>query len=443
MPKLEIPEDTPAEQALLVTLCQDGAETALASCLPQLGPADFMHPAHRAVFEAMQAVYLARTPVNGLTLRAELERLGRLNLVGGLPGLADLLGGEEVARPQVLVDILRGHRRRRELVSLGSRIQRMGQDTLEDPEDTIHEAQVELARIMRDGRRQDGEDWVEILAQMASFGAFRRPGAESGGRWGLPTLDQVAPIPTGEYVTVGARPGVGKTALMTQIAVESARHGVKTLVLSLELAAPAMRARLASYLSEVPVQDLRRGLYRPEHVTRVGEQGGLLGLGRMLCPGAGTPWSRLEALIRHEVDQRGVQLVLLDQFDKIGRPEVKKGSSEAYAFGAVSVGIMALAQELDLGFVLLCQLRSDADGREPTLADHADSDRPGKDAAVVVHLWRNKDGDLRGKIQKNRDGAYVGKRLVLELRGESQHVYEVEQATDSEPEPIRGKGFRP
>jgi hypothetical protein len=131
-------------------------------------------------------------------------------------------------------------------------------------------------------------------------------------------------------------------------------------------------------------------------------------------------------MIRHEVDRYGVQLVLLDQFDKIGRPSIQKGSSEAYAFGAVSTGIVGLTQELGIGFVLCCQLKGDAEGREPTLADHADSDRPGKDSAVVLHLWRNKDNALKGKIQKNRDGSNVGRRLDLELLGHCQTIREVD-----------------
>ena len=415
------PEDLDAERSLLTTLCLPGAEVALASLLPRLCPADFVHPEHRAVFAAIQAVAGKRIEVSSLTLRAELVAKGHENL-----DLIPILSGQEVGHPEVLVGILTGHRRRRELLRLGDHLLEQADDLMADPDEAIHEAQTELARIARDGASDPGESWMEILHSMAAFEPFRAPGPERGGWWGIPTLDQVCPIPVGEFTVIGARPGVGKTALFTQVAVESARRGLRPLAISLELPKPALKARLASHLSGVAISDLKRGHYQHQAVTAVGEQAGFLETARLQAPLAGTPWPKIEAMVRHEVERYGVQLVLLDQFDKIGRPEIKRGSSEAYAFGAVSTGILGLTQELGIGFVLACQLKGDAEGREPTLADHADSDRPGKDSAVVVHLWRDKHNDLKGKIQKNRDGSNVGRRLDLDLLGHCQTIREVE-----------------
>jgi replicative DNA helicase len=302
----------------------------------------------------------------------------------------------------------------------------MALESSEDPDGIIQAVQTQLHEIGLSGRKESGEGWEEILFAMSSFEPFRHSKLERGGYWGIPFLDQNAPIPSGEYTTIGARPGVGKTALMTQIAVESAKRGIKTLVVSIELPLESMRARIASYISKTSVQVFKSGTYTGETIQRIGSWSEMLHNGRIQAPVAGTPWSKIEALIRYEVDRYGLQLVLIDQFDKIGRPPVGKGSSEAYAFGAVSTGIMAMAKELGIGFVLLCQLKGDAEGREPTLSDHADSDRPGKDAAVVVHLWKNKDGDLKCKLQKNRDGAWVGKRLNLDFDGAIQAFREVE-----------------
>ena len=431
MSRLQVPQDVEAERSLLSTLSAPGAEQAAALWLPNLTAQDFIHPAHQAVLEALRAI-IAQGTEPGLTLLADqLQVQGTMGRVGGLTDLANILGAEEVANPQALVDILHAHRRRRELMRLTHQAYVRAKDSTEDPDALIHDSQVELARISRDGRRDQGEGWDEILTQMASFEAFRRPGPDRGGWWGIPTLDDVAPIPAGEFTTIGARPGVGKTALMTQVAIESARKGIKTLVITLELPLITMRARLASYLAMVSVGVLKRGDYEYSHVTAVGQQADVLAAGRTHALPAGIPWPKLEALIRFEVARHGVQLVLLDQFDKIGRAAVGRGSSEAYAFGAVSTGILEVAKDLGIGICLMCQLKGDAQDREPSLSDHADSDRPGKDAGVVLHLWRNKDGETRAKLHKNRDGSNVGRVFPLDFDGRTQHFRQIEKNTDS------------
>lgn len=421
-----IPEDPETEKSLLATICAQGSEHIAALCLPHLCPDDFLTPAHRLIFEAAAPIIREGREVALVVLSDAMSNLGTLSRAGGISSLTDVLEAQEVGNPLALVDILNRYRHRRELLRLAFSLNTMAHDALGDPAEAIHSAQSELARISRDGQKDPGESWVETLNIMSSFEKFSRPGLDRGGYWGIPSLDRFCPIPAGEYVTIGARPGTGKTALLTQVAIESAKKGIKTLVISLELILESMRARLVSYIAKVPVSNLKRGEYQAEHVAMVGNSGGILSAGRLQCPSAGTPWNKLESLIRHEVDRYGIQLVLLDQFDKIGRSQVVRGSSEAYAFGAVSTGIMALTQELGIGFVLLCQLKGDAEGREPNLSDHADSDRPGKDAAVVIHLWKNKDGKLKCKLQKNRDGAGVGRKWNLDLDGSSQKFTEVE-----------------
>lgn len=426
----KLPEDLDSEKALIATLASPGADNIAALYIPMLCGDDFMHPNHRAIFEALRSLVSNSVQVNPLTLRDELSRSKRLDAMGGYPGLMDALSGEEVGNPQRLIEILVAHRRRREIIKLAGHMLATSLDVSEDPDTVIHDSQQTLHKISLDSRKDDGESWDEILHAMSSFEPFRHGNQDHMGWWGIPTLDHIAPIPEGEYVAVAARPGVGKTALGAQIAVESARRGIQTLVISLELPRKAMRARLASYMACISTSLLKRGEYETQVVTRIGAQADTLSHGRIQAPLQGTPWPKIEAMIRHEVTRYGTKLVILDQFDKIGRPSVAKGSNEAYAFGAVSTGIMALCKDLGIGFVLLCQLRSDAEGREPTLSDHADSDRPAKDAAVVLHMWRNKEGELKAKIQKNRDGAFVGKRLDLDFKGEHQRFHEIERTTE-------------
>lgn len=433
-----LPEDLEAERALLATLCAPGNEHSARLTIPSLRDDDFVHPAHRAVFAALGATLRSGLEVNAITLRDQLERDGLCGRVGGYQGLVELLSFDEVGRPQVLADLLARKRRQRELMRLAWHLARRAADEEDTPEALIHEAQQTLARIAQSGVANEAEGWMEILHQMSSFEPFRVGNSDRGGWWGIPSLDDVAPIPAGEFAVVGARPGVGKTALMTQIGVESARRGIKTLIVSLELPLMTARARIASHLTAIAVPSLKRGDYNAHAVSVVGQQSGTLEFGRLVAPPAGRPWPQLEALIRQEVDRYGVSLVLLDQFDKIGRPAVTKGSSEAYAFGAVSTGILGLAKDLSIGFVLLAQLKGDAEGREPGLGDFADSDRPAKDGGVVLGLYRDRSESLKAKILKNRDGAWVGRRIPLDFRGEAQRFREM--STDESPSAAPSRG---
>ena len=429
------PHDLDVEKSLLGSLAY-GMASDNALLFPRLSEDCFMHWNHKAIFTAMQTMASNRIPLDPLSIWLEIERSGKGERIGGSDWVFNLFGtAEQVERPEILVDALNEYRNRRELIHLGSHLQAQAFDPMTDPSITILEAQTGLHRVSLDGRKDDGESWEEIAYAMEAKEKFRAKGLDCMGRWGISTLDDVCPIPAGEYVTVGSRPGVGKTALMTQIAVESAKKGLKTLVVTMELSRVSMRARLASYMAKIPVQDLKRGNYSHAHTLEVTNNSNILANGRIQSPSPGIPWAKLDAMIRYEVDKYGIQLVLLDQFDKIGRGEVGRGSSEAYAFGKVSTGIMALAKDLDIGFVLLCQLKGDAEGREPTLSDHADSDRPGKDPAVVVHLWRDKDNKIKAKIQKNRDGGFVGKRLDLNFFGDFQRFVDI--TNETEPPVIR------
>ncbi len=426
------PHDIEVEKSLLVSLAF-GDPRDVSLLLPRLSPECFVHPSHQIVFSAMKSLAASGITLDAIAIWEEIKRTGKAGRIGGSDWIFNLFASsDQVERPEVLVDAINGYRHRRELIHLAGRLSSQAFDPTYDPAEAIHAAQEDLHRVSIDGKRDEGEGWDEILTAMASHERFRNQGPDSMGYWGIPTLDAIAPIPAGEYVTVGARPGVGKTAMMTQIAVESAKRGIKTLVVTMELSRVSMRARLASYMAQIPVADLKRGNYNHHHANRLAEdyQTALVA-GRIQSPSPGIPWAKLDAMIRYEVDKYGVQLVLLDQFDKIGRPAVGRGSSEAYSFGHVSTGIMALAKELNIGFILLCQLKGDAEGREPTLADHADSDRPGKDPAVVVHLWRDKDSNVKAKIQKNRDGGFVGKRINLDFHGDCQRFFEVQGETQA------------
>lgn len=122
--ELSLPEDLDAERALLSTICAQGAEHAAAECVAVLHPKDFMHPAHRSLLQALRDVLERQGEVTPLSLKEALEQNGELGGLGGYPKLIDILSGEEVGRPMVLVHRLQELRKRREFMQTAGRVMR-------------------------------------------------------------------------------------------------------------------------------------------------------------------------------------------------------------------------------------------------------------------------------------------------------------------------------
>jgi replicative DNA helicase len=424
-----MPEDLDAEKTILATLCAPGNDRQAAMESAKLCADDFVHPAHKALFLGLKDILANHEEVSPNALKMALEKRKQLDQVGGFHGIVERLQCAEVSKPENLTDRLQELRKKREIILLGHRLMSWGLDPSEDVGAITTKAQNSLREIGVSSRVSGGTSAIEILENMANQEPLRSSKTERGGYWGIATLDDFAHIPSGEFTTIGARPGIGKTMLMVQSACASARRGMRPLIVSMELKRGDLKARIASHLTGIPLSIFKAGCYDKATIEAVRIECGVLQNLRFHDPSAGTPWTQIEAQIRYEVDRYGVDMVLLDQFDKIGRPAITKGSSEAYAFGAVSQGVMALCQELSIGSVLLCQIRGDADGGIPKLADHADSDRPGKDAGLVVHFWRDKNSQIKGVIQKNRNGGHVGQYLDFDFDGEKQRVRAIARET--------------
>ena len=419
-----LPEDHESERSLIASLCAPGNEFQARDILPILREADFMTPQHRLIIKALQKVLSEDSEVSSLTLRDALQRAGDLNMVGGLQGLLEVLTAEEVGRPGVLAAILRRKRRQRELIHLGSRLVKDAASE-GDPDEILETASQGLHEILKEGTRSETRSALEIYETIKRGDAFGER-IRNVIRFGIPTLDHYLVAPPGGMVLLGARPGIGKTALLTQVSCQSAKAGERVLTITLELTMADMESRIASYLTKQSAMNFRAGSYDQRRALEgLNSEHGTMARMFTVSPNQGSSWARIESEIRRNVDRNGVTAICIDYFSLIGRT-VGKGSSEAYAYAAVSEGITALAKELGIGILLLAQLVKDSDGVKPTLSNFADSDRPARDAWAAVLMWRDKDQTIQASISKNRGGR-VGGNMSLILDGATNTFVEHER----------------
>lgn len=401
---MELPEDVDAEKSVLATAAGN-IEDAWTVTLG-LTAEDFMHPSHRAIFTALGDVLKTLDTggeVNALTLKIALQERGNLDKVGGYPGLVEILASEEVGRVGVLVKRLKNLSQKRGIMRLNAKTYR-SIEAGEDLDDVLSGAMDEIHRIQTAGVKAASSSWSTMIERVAMQERFRPEGyGDAAGFWGISSLDDAAPIPCGEVALIAARPGVGKTAFGVQIAAESALRGKKVLFVSLELPTEILESRIVSYfLPQRSSRDYQRGEYDPGTCRLLSPMAEALANGTTISLSQGTPWPTIEAEIRQRQARHGLDLVILDYFSYIGRPQISKGSNEAYAYAAVSDSITRLAKETGLGIVLLAQLVKDADGREPSLGDLADSDKPARDASISLLVWQDSKDQLKARIKKNR-----------------------------------------
>lgn len=414
-----LPEDTHAEASLISTLCAPGIGLAGIEAAGILVAEDFVHPYHRAMFVAIRSIQARDSELNLLTLKAEMERHGTLDKVGGFVTLVEILAKDDVERPMVLAEIIKEKSRLRELIKTGSRIieKALGHGDYLEIVSEASEAITKLALAAPNKQIiTDLSDLVDDLAEGKQIATANGGHAMS---WGDETLDRLCPIPRGEPVLVCARPGCGKSSTAIQILVSTIEKGIgKPLFLSLEMGREKVKARIAAHLAGINSRVFRDGQYDSNAIEKILDRKRVLSGMKVMFPMQQCRVEEIESLVKHAVEIHGITCVVLDQFSHVGAPREAGKDSYAIANAQISKHLTALAKNLNLGWVTLAQINKDGDdNRRPTMKDLAATDRLAQDAAVILGLWNkgtDENQEVWATIMKNRDDGAKGWAKQLE-----------------------------
>ena len=430
-----LPEDIDAERSFLATVCAPGANTndIAFQAVMEMDEQDFVHPAYRAVYNATRRLLLLETEVNSLTLKDELEKRGCLNIVGGFPGLVEILSAEDVERPATLGAVIREKSRLRKIIHAGAKAVRMASELQGTSEEVAAQIMQELSDAINKATKHESIPLSEIVIEAQHGHPFSPQGhSAKAGVFGIDDLDQIAYIPIGEPTLIAARPGVGKTALAVQSAFRSASMGAKVLFVSMELTEERVKARFAAYLTGVSAKVWLDGTYSHDQANLLAQHQQTLDNIRVISPDQGIPWPTLEAEIRLNIHKHQTNLVFIDYFGFIGVTK-QKDENMAYGYARVMASITALCKNAQIGVVVLCQLTKDATNRgskKPTLTELADTDRPARDAALTLMLYQLQDGTQTWiSIAKNRSGRTDYDKMV-DFQGATNRFSSIVRYTD-------------
>lgn len=244
---------------------------------------------------------------------------------------------------------------------------------------------------------------------------------------GFPRLDRALCIAGGKMIVIGARPSVGKSALLLHLAMNALDAGRRVLLVSLEMSADEVIGRMAARQSGVPVQAISTHSLSETQLERVVEGFSLLPGDRFsVCTTARTAQDVRREALRMRADG-GLDLIVVDYLQLLDAG--RKTSNRAEAVGVISRTLKLLAVELNIPVLTASQLNRASERNDaPRLSDLRESGtiEQDADAVLLLHATNEKENPERDlTLAKNRQGRCGGFKLLFS--GEKMLFTEVAQ----------------
>jgi len=402
----ELPQDIDAERSLLATICAPGAEREFSDCMVMMCADDFMHPNHRAIFEALVALDSSKTEVTPVSIADALgPNSGR---VGGFLGVCQILEAMEVGKPRHLVEILVKHRKRRELIRIGSRLAAEAYED-DDPAELVASACSDLAGMTH--AKGEGEPvpvWQvtdEIISDLMS-----PEDRGFGTRTGFYRFDGITHgFKPGELIILAARPGVGKTTLALNWALRASEHG-SVPVFSLEMSRQEVTRKLLTDRAGINLRDFNPR--DPDHIRAIGEaKYHLDNLPLLVDDRSGINVRQIRSKVERLQTRQPVNLVVIDYLQLLSSTS-NASKNETNRIGEISRELKLMAKDCRVPVVVLSQLNREIEKRQngkPQLSDLRDSGCIEQDADMVVFIHRKITPGLSQELQEKTAELHVAK----------------------------------
>ena len=404
------PHNVDAEQALLGAILVNN--DAFDRVSDFLKPEHFSEELHRRIYEVASQLIRAGKVATPITLKTFLpdQDLGGMTVSQYLARLAaeatTIINAVDYGR--TIHDLAV----RRDLIVIGEDIVNGAYDSPVDasPRQQIEEAERKLYSIAETGRHEGGfqrfSDALTHAVDMAAK-AWERDGKLSGISTGMSDLDRMmGGLQPSDLVIVAGRPGMGKTALATNIAFNIAKayeakikpdgssetiNGGVVGFFSLEMSSDQLATRIIAEQAAVPSYKIRRGDITEQDFQRVTDAAReIQSIPFYIDHTGGISIAQLTARARRLKRQRGLDMLVIDYLQLLSGSK-SKGDNRVQELTEITTGLKALAKELVVPVVALSQLSRQVENRDdkrPQLSDLRESGSIEQDADVVIFVYR-------------------------------------------------------
>jgi replicative DNA helicase len=406
------PHNIEAEQALIGAILVNNEAYYRVSDF--LEPRHFFEPTHQRLFELASTLIRAGKVASPVTLKTFLPPdadIAGLTLSQYLARLAaeatTVINAQDYGRTISDLSL------RRSLILIGEDMVNVAFDAPVDfsPRNQIEDAERRLYELAEIGRYDGGfQRFAAALTTAVDMAAraYQRDGRLSGIATGLEDLDrQMGGLQPSDLIILAGRPGMGKTALATNIAYNVARawrsesrpdgreetvNGGIVGFFSLEMSAEQLATRIISEQTEIASYRIRRGEIDPGDFDRIaGVAREMQALPLYIDETGGLSIAQLAARARRLKRQRGLDLLVIDYLQLLQGSMRRASEGRVQEVTEITTGLKALAKDLNVPILALSQLSRQVENRDdkrPQLADLRESGSIEQDADVVIFVFR-------------------------------------------------------
>ncbi|SCC07958.1 replicative DNA helicase [Weissella bombi] len=441
---LQVPQDVEAEQAVLgsILLATD-PQDLLADIMTVLAPDDFYRTAHRLIYTAILSLDETQRAIDILTITDELDKDNQVENVGGMAYLTELASSVPVAgNAMYYARIVRERSVRRNMIDTLQNSLTQTYEGSDSVDDAVADLSTKLDLINSGEKSADFKNIADVVNK--SFEEIeensRTEDTVTGLASGFPALDNLTTgFHDGEMIIIAARPAVGKTAFVLNIAqkVAVADPKLPVVIFSLEMPDTSLVNRMLAAEGNINSQHMRTGKLEPEEWdSLVVATDSLAKTNIYIDDTPGIKVTDIRSKLRRLYKREGqLGLVIIDYLQLI---EGTRNEGRQQEVSAISRAIKMMAMEMNVPIIALSQLSRSVEQRQdkrPMLSDIRESGSIEQDADIVAFLYRddyyeksNDDGDNQNDprdeeqqdigeieviLEKNRSGARGTARLLF------------------------------
>ncbi len=415
-----VPSNKEAEQSLLSSMFL--SRYALDRAIDLLNLDDFYYDNNRLIYDALVNLRSKNSPIDMTSIITYLKENNKLNEVGGIPYISEVLNSEAVAtNAEYYIKKISDASLLRRLIKVSEEIGTLAYDTIDEVDETLDEAEKKILNVVKNKQTTEFVEFKDVLEEAEKN--IERLSSSRGEITGVPSgfidIDRLTSgFHENQLIIVAARPAMGKTVFSLNVAVNAALMGKSVAIFNLEMDRVQLANRILANIGQIDGRKFMSGNFNNDDWIRLNEAISRLSdvkifINDMTESTIGAIRSKARRL---KSSEHGLDLIVIDYLQLINGGK-NYGTNRQQEVSDISRALKLLAVELHIPIIALAQLSRSVEQREdkrPLMSDLRESGSIEQDADIVSFLYRDsyyKKGAAEGNtsisefiVGKHRNG---------------------------------------